>query len=585
MRILWIDSDVTRGEQLRAQLSPKYVLTTAASGYEAMGVLRRQVFWLAVVNRGLPDMEELKLIGKIKRHFPLTRLMFCSDSGDFRLGGTALELGVDALAARSCSLNELICRLKWLEEHSPGSATGSDPSGDRLKRIELYVDSHIDQPFRQEDLLEIACLSRSALHRYFKRYLGMPCSEYVASRRMEQVKHLLEHGDAPIYEIAAKTGFQDTAYFCRWFKQLTTVTPLSFRNAVRRKKQELAIGALIPLSGAYGSAGQDVLLGVEFAAAEIAKRYGIEVSIFPIDTETCPARAANKVWDTWRRLGICHFTGCTSSGVLVEVARAVEESHSLLVSSACANVEDRRWNEHVFRWSLPAREAVRKTVIPLIRRDPSARRWFTISPDYIFGRSLLSRAEAVFKEYDIDHVGNAFHDVGNRDFRPLFRRARAAKAQTIVLLNYGDDTNTALLQAREMSVASYSQLLVVWSNGLHNIRKIGLESSRGVLFGTQYWEKKNLPANNLLRRGWKKQFNMEPTYPNVTGYIGTLMLHMAMQRTGTSDPEANKNALENLAWDGLTAIREFINPDTHQTTKEYFLLHVDASGKVTEFAE
>jgi len=224
-------------------------------------------------------------------------------------------------------------------------------------------------------------------------------------------------------------------------------------------------------------------------------------------------------------------------------------------------------------------------VIPLILRDPSSRRWFTISPDYIFGRSLLSSAEAVFREYDIDHVGNAFHDLGNRDFRPLFRRAREMKAQTIVLLNYGEDTDTALLQAREMNVSDDSQLLVVWSNGLQNIRKIGLESSRGVLFGTQYWEEKDLPANNLLRKEWEKQFNLDPTYPNVTGYIGTLMLHMAMQKTGTNDPETNRDALENLAWDGLTAIREFINPDTHQTAKEYFLLQVDPSGRVTELGE
>ncbi|MBN2552277.1 MAG: ABC transporter substrate-binding protein, partial [Spirochaetales bacterium] len=535
-------------------------------------------------NRGLPDMEELDLIAEIRRRHPSTRLMFCSDSGDFRLAGKAMELGADALAARSCTPEELLGKLRWIEEHAPVPAAGWEAAGDRLKRVQLYVDSHIDQPLRQEDLLDVACLSRSSLHRYFRKRVGMSSSQYVTSRRLERARHLLEHEDAPICEIAGKTGFQDPAYFCRWFKQLTAVTPLAFRSAIRAGKRSLRIGALVPLSGAYGYAGQDVLMGAEFAAAEIARRFGLEISVYPIDTETCPARAAAKVWDAYRRLNIRHFTGCTSSAVLVDVARAVEESHCLLVSSACANVEDRRLNERVFRWSLPAREAVRRTMIPLIRRDPTARRWFTISPDYIFGRALLGAAEAVFREYDIEHVGNAFHELGSRDFRPLFRRARALKAQTIVLLNYGGDTDAALVQAREMNVSEDSQLLVVWSNGLQNIRKIGLESSRGVLFGTQYWENKNLPANNLLRKGWEKQFNHDPNYPNVTGYIGTLMLHMAVQKTGSSDPEANRNALENLAWDGLTAIREFINPDTHQTAKEYFLLQVEPSGRVTELA-
>jgi len=585
MQILWVDSDGTLIEQLRTQLPSRYVLTTASTGYEAVGLLKRRPFWLVVVNRGLPDTDELELIGEIKHQFPNTRLMFCSDSGDFRLAGTAFELGVDELAVKSCSFEELFGKLKWLEEHRRNTTAGVKPNSDRLERVELYIDSHIDQPFRQQDLLKVACLSRSAFHRYFKTHLGMCYSEYVSSRRIERAKRLLENDDAPIWEVAQKTGFEDPAYFCRWFKRLATVTPLTFRCAVRSRKSDLKIGALVPLTGAYACAGRDALMGAEFAAAEISRRFGVEVSIYPIDTETCPARAAAKVWDTYRRLGICHFTGCTSSAVLVEVARSVEESHSLLVSSACANVEERRWNEHVFRWSLPAREAVRRTMIPLIRRDPSARKWFTITPNYIFGRSLLSNAEAVFKEYDIEHVGNSFHDLGDRDFHPSFRRAQALKAQTIVLLNYGRDTDAALRQAREMNISSESRLLVVWSNGLQNIRNIGVESSLGVLFGTQYWEKKNLPANNLLRREWEKQFSLDPTYPNVTGYIGTLMLHMALQKTGTSDPEANKKALESLEWEGLTAIREFINPDTHQTTKEYFLLQVDPSGKVTEFVQ
>jgi hypothetical protein len=48
--------------------------------------------------------------------------------------------------------------------------------------------------------------------------------------------------------------------------------------------------------------------------------------------------------------------------------------------------------------------------------------------------------------------------------------------------------------------------------------------------------------------------------------------------------QKNRKALENLERDGLTAIREFINPDTHQTAKDYFLLQVEPSGRVTELA-
>lgn len=50
------------------------------------------------------------------------------------------------------------------------------------------------------------------------------------------------------------------------------------------------------------------------------------------------------------------------------------------------------------------------------------------------------------------------------------------------------------------------------------------------------------------------------------------MILMAAEREGSADPFAVRGALERLEWDGLTAPREFMHPETQQTAESYFLL-------------
>ncbi len=56
---------------------------------------------------------------------------------------------------------------------------------------------------------------------------------------------------------------------------------------------------------------------------------------------------------------------------------------------------------------MPTFGAIERTVRPLIESMPKAKRWYTITPQYVFGDGLLSAAKAVFAEKGIEHVGNS----------------------------------------------------------------------------------------------------------------------------------------------------------------------------------
>ncbi|MFD2270853.1 ABC transporter substrate-binding protein [Undibacterium arcticum] len=80
-------------------------------------------------------------------------------------------------------------------------------------------------------------------------------------------------------------------------------------------------------------------------------------------------------------------------------ARKRKKANSIFITYAGADeITGTECNRATFRWSAPTFGAIGQTVRPLLDKLPNAKRWYTITPQYVFGDGLLSAAKAVFKE-------------------------------------------------------------------------------------------------------------------------------------------------------------------------------------------
>ena len=68
-----------------------------------------------------------------------------------------------------------------------------------------------------------------------KSVLGVPPSKLIHQRLMLEAKRLLAYTDLTSAEISHTLGFNDSAYFSRFFKRETNQTPLKFRGEIREK--------------------------------------------------------------------------------------------------------------------------------------------------------------------------------------------------------------------------------------------------------------------------------------------------------------------------------------------------------------
>ena len=93
----------------------------------------------------------------------------------------------------------------------------------------------IENRFAEE--LSLNCLAKEAgismyhLSREFKRYVGIPYSEYILLKRVNRAKELLRYTDSSVEVIGCQCGFRYTSHFTSVFKKFEGCTPLKYRHS------------------------------------------------------------------------------------------------------------------------------------------------------------------------------------------------------------------------------------------------------------------------------------------------------------------------------------------------------------------
>ena len=85
------------------------------------------------------------------------------------------------------------------------------------------------------DYAKIICISDKRLGQATAKVLGKSPKEIINDRILLEAKRLLVHTNLSIKELGQDLGFEDPAYFVRYFKIHTATTPVEFRETYLKK--------------------------------------------------------------------------------------------------------------------------------------------------------------------------------------------------------------------------------------------------------------------------------------------------------------------------------------------------------------
>ncbi len=142
------------------------------------------------------------------------------------------ELGYDvAVHAKLCILITRIIRI-WQSEGIDFTGIADHVPGDEhtIRNILEYIDLHLEDNPKVEELAKMCGMSYSHFARSFKEMYGRSCKEYLEMLRIGKAEELLKFSDMSLNDLSQELGYADQSHFIRSFKRLKGVTPGSLRH-------------------------------------------------------------------------------------------------------------------------------------------------------------------------------------------------------------------------------------------------------------------------------------------------------------------------------------------------------------------
>lgn len=245
-QVLLVDDDRRIRDVVALALSETCDVKQAATGAEALGIVRNEPVAAVVLDYRLPDRSGLDVLTEIRAANPRLPVVMITGYGSERLCALAFKLGARDYFPKPVALRDLRASLSRLvSESPPGADRGTvAPSPSRAPAEasvpERDVDPSIEKAIEMVELRywddlslgglarELA-MSRSSLSRRFKEAAGTSFRSYLLRVRLERAKTLLARKRPSVTEVAHAVGFGDLPRFDKLFKRATGLTPSAFR--------------------------------------------------------------------------------------------------------------------------------------------------------------------------------------------------------------------------------------------------------------------------------------------------------------------------------------------------------------------
>lgn len=104
----------------------------------------------------------------------------------------------------------------------------------RLRRVEVYIDAHIEETVTLADLARVTGLSPMHFAAQFRAATGIRPHEFLLRRRIDHAQAMLADPRARLVDVALSVGFQTQAHFTTVFKRFVGQTPHRWRCAESR---------------------------------------------------------------------------------------------------------------------------------------------------------------------------------------------------------------------------------------------------------------------------------------------------------------------------------------------------------------
>lgn len=110
----------------------------------------------------------------------------------------------------------------------------------RVRKMLSYIYTHYEESIGLSEIAEAAGVSTREALRCFSASIHISPIRYLNQYRLKCAEYLLRNSTQSILEIASRTGYDNSGYFCKTFKKAYGVSPLQYRKKAQLFDSKLA---------------------------------------------------------------------------------------------------------------------------------------------------------------------------------------------------------------------------------------------------------------------------------------------------------------------------------------------------------
>ena len=99
---------------------------------------------------------------------------------------------------------------------------------EKIKTALDFMEKNYGEEIAIADVAAACYFSQYHFMRFFKKYMGMSCGEYLKNLRLEKAAQAFSRGNTVILDVAMDSGFRNLSYFYREFQKKYGYTPKQF---------------------------------------------------------------------------------------------------------------------------------------------------------------------------------------------------------------------------------------------------------------------------------------------------------------------------------------------------------------------
>ena len=309
------------------------------------------------------------------------------------------------------------------------------------------------------------------------------------------------------------------------------------------------IGLDNPLTGAFAALGKNELIGAQLAVEQMNAKGGIlgrQVELLVEDSTTGEAAVAvQKANKLIERDQVNFLLGNINSALAQAMANVSFEKKIFHVvpGGHTDSVTGTQCHWNVFRVCNTTRMETNSVSKKLLEYG---KKWYFITTDYAFGRTLQQGFEASLKAAGGTELGADYTPLGSTDFSANLIKAQSTNPDAIILLLAGDDMVNCLKQAVQFGLDKKTHLAGAQQE-LEVLLSLPPEALIGDWVFEWYWNQPGVPhVAEFVADVRKKSGGHVPTARTWFGYAAAMTCKLAAEKAKSLDAVMMAKAMQGL---------------------------------------